>query len=100
MSTPPTPWEIFKPLLIGDSIHGRISATMKPRDVYNFRDEYRLVNKVNFCSNLQNHRNGLDVLRLMLTIMPLLMIVCFAQLSAIHQASTILVGTGRRLKSC
>jgi hypothetical protein len=63
MSTPlATPWEIAKPLLIADIIHGRIPATMKPRNAHNFRDEYKLVDKVNFRSNLQNLRSGLDVL--------------------------------------
>jgi hypothetical protein len=47
----PTAWDIAKPLLEGDYVHGRVSGDMPSRDVRALRPEYEAVPLKNFNAN-------------------------------------------------
>ena len=45
------PWDIAKPILLKDYQEGRVTDFMKPKDVWNMRDEFKAVQYVNFRAN-------------------------------------------------
>ena len=65
-----TPWEIAKPILTKDYEEGRITDTMKPKQVYEMKAEFKEVKYENFRNNFSRlkrsireykHRSDVDV---------------------------------------
>ena len=49
--TKKTPWEIAKPILLKDYLEGRVTDSMKPKDVWNMKAEFMAVEYPNFRNN-------------------------------------------------
>ena len=46
-----TPWDIAKPILYNDYHEGRVTGSMKPKDVWDMREEFKAVEYKNFRTN-------------------------------------------------
>ena len=63
-----TPWEIAKPILKADYLEGRVTDSMKPKEVWEMKAEFKAVTYRNFRTNFSNlkksikdHKNRSDI---------------------------------------
>lgn len=65
---PPTDWEVAKPILRKDYLEGRVIDSMKPKDVWEMRPEFKSVKYENFRNNfarlkrtIKEHQNRAEI---------------------------------------